>query len=82
LARDIEIVKSLETKNKGVTFNLERYGEDYIIFQNSYDERLDYIFSSNDEVFMTKVLSFMVDSYNDGLRDGKNIAMMFGNSGN
>lgn len=77
MARDIELIKTLNTQNKGVTFNLERNGEDYLIFQDSFGERIDYIFSSDDEIFMTKVLTFMVDSYNDGMRDGKNMAMMF-----
>lgn len=72
-----EVIKELKTKNDNVIFILEKLSGSYIIYLESYGERIDFIFSSDDEDHMEKVLSFMVEAYNEGFNDGKNSTIMF-----
>ena len=72
-----EVIKELKTKNDNVIFILEKLSGSYIIYLEAYGERIDFIFSSDDEDHMEKVLSFMVEAYNEGFNDGKNSTIMF-----
>lgn len=74
---DTELLETKVTVNPGVTYNLERFDDEYTIYILSYEERVDMIMYDKDLAFMKNLLNFFVDSYNDGFTDGKNSALMF-----
>lgn len=72
------LVEELETKTATIKYRLKRVESgSYFITVFDGKEEHDYLMYHDDEEFMKKVIRFMVQSYNEGVIDGKNHAMMF-----
>lgn len=74
----VELVEELETKTKTIQYRLKRI-ESGSFYVTVFDGKLehDYLMYHDDLEFMKKVIRFMVQSYNEGVIDGKNHALMF-----
>lgn len=72
-----KLIETLPTKNDNVTFSLVELTGDYLIYETSFDDRLDFVMTIPNEELAKTMLRFMIESYNDGFIDGKNATLMF-----
>lgn len=74
---DVELIETVETNKKGITFNLERIDDTYTLYKEEFGEREDFLVYNEDVEFMKKILNFLVYAYNEGMNTGKYEALMF-----
>lgn len=71
-------IERFKTKNDNVFLVLEKIGDSYSIYLDSFGRKIEFIIHDSDLSVMNKYIAFLVESYNEGFIDGKNQAFMFG----
>ena len=77
MAERIDIEK-FKTKNDNVFIVLEKIGDTYSIYLDSFGKKIEFIIHNPDLAIMNKYAVFLVEAYNEGFVDGKNQAFLFG----